>query len=128
MPTSELVEVAAGRAVMAMKVADSMVSTHGICHAAYIFVAVTVPEGKMPHSIVEKDEHPRATMLETPFKLPTPFRKGGTVTQRRRHRTRPSTRHPAEPDWHSQSRSNSASARRSARCARCASAFAKASP
>ncbi|TWD45915.1 3-oxoadipyl-CoA thiolase [Agrobacterium vitis] len=42
---------------------------------------VTIPQRKGDPVIVEKDEHPRATTLETLAKLGTPFKKeGGTVT------------------------------------------------
>jgi acetyl-CoA acyltransferase len=42
---------------------------------------VIIPQKKGEPAIVEKDEHPRAgTTLESLAKLPTPFRKGGTVT------------------------------------------------
>ncbi len=42
---------------------------------------VTIPQRKGDPIIVEKDEHPRATTLETLAKLGTPFKKeGGTVT------------------------------------------------
>lgn len=42
---------------------------------------VTIPQRKGDPVIVEKDEHPRATTLETLTKLGTPFKKeGGTVT------------------------------------------------
>lgn len=42
---------------------------------------VTVPAGKKETVLVNRDEHPRAdTKLETLAKLPTPFRKNGTVT------------------------------------------------
>jgi 3-oxoadipyl-CoA thiolase len=44
-------------------------------------VAVTVPRRKADPLIVDKDEHPRGdTQLEALAGLPTPFRKGGTVT------------------------------------------------
>lgn len=44
-------------------------------------VSVTIPQRKGDPIIVEKDEHPRATTIETLAKLGTPFRKeGGTVT------------------------------------------------
>ena len=44
-------------------------------------VPVSVPKGKKETVLVDKDEHPRAdTTLEALAKLPTPFRKGGTVT------------------------------------------------
>ncbi|OWV70392.1 beta-ketoadipyl CoA thiolase [Rhizobium sp. R634] len=43
--------------------------------------AVTIPQRKGDPVIVEKDEHPRATTVETLAKLGTPFKKeGGTVT------------------------------------------------
>ncbi|HWG06836.1 MAG TPA: acetyl-CoA C-acyltransferase, partial [Beijerinckiaceae bacterium] len=42
-------------------------------------VPVEVKNGKAI-SLVERDEHPRATTLEKLGSLPTPFRKGGTVT------------------------------------------------
>ncbi|MCX5519806.1 3-oxoadipyl-CoA thiolase [Kaistia defluvii] len=41
---------------------------------------VTIPQRKGDPVIVDRDEHPRATTLEALAKLPTPFRKGGTVT------------------------------------------------
>jgi acetyl-CoA acyltransferase len=42
---------------------------------------VTIPQRKGDAIIVDKDEHPRATTLETLAKLGTPFKKeGGTVT------------------------------------------------
>jgi acetyl-CoA acyltransferase len=41
---------------------------------------VTIPQRKGDPVIVGKDEHPRATTLEALAKLPTPFRKDGTVT------------------------------------------------
>ncbi|WP_062117979.1 3-oxoadipyl-CoA thiolase [Aureimonas sp. AU40] len=43
-------------------------------------VPVTIPQRKGDPKIVDADEHPRATTIETLAKLPTPFRKGGTVT------------------------------------------------
>ncbi len=43
-------------------------------------VAVEVAGPKGAKSMVERDEHPRETTLESLAKLPTPFRKGGTVT------------------------------------------------
>ncbi|MBS7707995.1 3-oxoadipyl-CoA thiolase [Chelatococcus asaccharovorans] len=44
-------------------------------------VPVTIPKRKRDPVIVETDEHPRAdTTLEQLAKLPTPFRKDGTVT------------------------------------------------
>ncbi|MBR0724238.1 3-oxoadipyl-CoA thiolase [Bradyrhizobium manausense] len=41
---------------------------------------ISVPQRKGPAVIVEKDEHPRETTLEKLAALPTPFRKGGSVT------------------------------------------------
>ena len=41
---------------------------------------VTIPQRKGDPLVVDKDEHPRPTTLEALAKLPTPFRKGGTVT------------------------------------------------
>ena len=44
-------------------------------------VPVDVPKGKKETVSIDKDEHPRAdTTLEALAKLPTPFRKGGSVT------------------------------------------------
>ena len=44
-------------------------------------VPVTIPKGKGDPVIVDRDEHPRGdTTLEQLAKLPTPFRKDGTVT------------------------------------------------
>ncbi len=47
-------------------------------HAADI-APVTIP-GRKGDTVVSADEHPRATSLEKLAGLPTPFRKGGTVT------------------------------------------------
>jgi acetyl-CoA acyltransferase len=41
---------------------------------------VAVPQRKGNPLVVDRDEHPRVTTLEALAKLPTPFRKGGTVT------------------------------------------------
>lgn len=41
---------------------------------------VTIPQRKGDPVIVQRDEHPRATTMEALAKLPTPFRKGGSVT------------------------------------------------
>ena len=43
-------------------------------------VSVTLPARKGTPRVVDRDEHPRSTTLESLAKLPTPFRKGGTVT------------------------------------------------
>ncbi len=44
-------------------------------------VPVTIPQKRGEPKIVDKDEHPRPeTTLETLAKLPTPFRRGGSVT------------------------------------------------
>ncbi len=43
-------------------------------------VPVTIPQRKGEPKVVTQDEHPRATTMEALAKLPTPFRKGGTVT------------------------------------------------
>ncbi|WP_234051410.1 MULTISPECIES: 3-oxoadipyl-CoA thiolase [unclassified Xanthobacter] len=43
-------------------------------------VPVTIPQRKGEPVVVDRDEHPRATTLEALAKLPTPFRKGGSVT------------------------------------------------
>jgi acetyl-CoA acyltransferase len=43
-------------------------------------VPVTIPQRKGDPVVVNRDEHPRDTSLEALAKLPTPFRKGGTVT------------------------------------------------
>ena len=47
---------------------------------AYEIVAVTIPQRKGDPVVVDRDEHPRATSMEALARLPTPFRKGGTVT------------------------------------------------
>lgn len=48
---------------------------------AHEIVPVTIPQRKGDPVIVKKDEHPRAeTTLDMLAKLPTPFRKEGTVT------------------------------------------------
>ncbi|SEN45695.1 3-oxoadipyl-CoA thiolase [Paracoccus alcaliphilus] len=41
---------------------------------------VTIPQRKGDPKLVERDEHPRETTAEKLAALPTPFRKGGTVT------------------------------------------------
>jgi acetyl-CoA acyltransferase len=43
-------------------------------------VPVAVPQRKGEPKVVNQDEHPRATTLEALTKLPTPFRRNGTVT------------------------------------------------
>lgn len=44
-------------------------------------VPVEIPQRKGPAKVVDEDEHPRAdTTLEQLQKLPTPFRKGGSIT------------------------------------------------
>ncbi|MBD8554276.1 3-oxoadipyl-CoA thiolase [Rhizobium sp. CFBP 8762] len=43
-------------------------------------VPVTIPQRKGDPKVVDRDEHPRATTLEALAGLPTPFRKGGSVT------------------------------------------------
>ena len=43
-------------------------------------VPVSIPQRKGDPLVVDRDEHPRATTIEVLAKLPTPFRKGGTVT------------------------------------------------
>ncbi len=42
--------------------------------------AMTIPQRKGEPLSVARDEHPRETSVEALAKLPTPFRKGGTVT------------------------------------------------
>jgi acetyl-CoA acyltransferase len=43
-------------------------------------VPVTIPQRKGEAVVVDRDEHPRQTSLDKLAALPTPFRKGGTVT------------------------------------------------
>jgi 3-oxoadipyl-CoA thiolase len=43
-------------------------------------VPVTIPSRKGEPTVVATDEHPRETTLDALGRLPTPFRKGGTVT------------------------------------------------
>lgn len=43
-------------------------------------VAVTIPQRKGDAIVVDQDEHPRATTIETLAKLRAPFRAGGSVT------------------------------------------------
>ncbi|PDT53452.1 MULTISPECIES: 3-oxoadipyl-CoA thiolase [Sinorhizobium] len=43
-------------------------------------VAVTIPQKKGEPLVVDRDEHPRATTIETLAKLKAPFRAGGSVT------------------------------------------------
>jgi len=42
--------------------------------------SVTIPQRKGDAVVVDKDEHPRATTIETLAKLKAPFREGGSVT------------------------------------------------
>ncbi|MBN8629892.1 MAG: 3-oxoadipyl-CoA thiolase [Rhodobacterales bacterium] len=42
--------------------------------------SVSIPQRKGDPLVVDRDEHPRATTIEALARLPTPFRKGGTVT------------------------------------------------
>ena len=41
---------------------------------------VSIPSSRGDPVVVDRDEHPRATTMEALAKLPTPFRKGGTIT------------------------------------------------
>ncbi len=43
-------------------------------------VPVTIPQRKGDPLVIGKDEHPRETSMDALAKLPTPFRKNGTVT------------------------------------------------
>jgi acetyl-CoA acyltransferase len=43
-------------------------------------VPVLIPARKGEATIVDRDEHPRATSLESLARLPTPFREGGSIT------------------------------------------------
>ena len=43
-------------------------------------VPVTIPQRKGDAIVVDRDEHPRETSLDKLAQLPTPFRKGGSVT------------------------------------------------
>ena len=43
-------------------------------------VPVSIPARKGEPTVVDRDEHPRATSLEALAKLGTPFRRGGTIT------------------------------------------------
>ena len=43
-------------------------------------IPVRIPQRKKDDIVFDTDEHPRLSPLETLAKLPTPFRKGGTVT------------------------------------------------
>ena len=56
-------------------------SAQGNGRLAREITPVTIPQRKGEPVVVDKDEHPRATTIETLAKLGTPFRKeGGTVT------------------------------------------------
>lgn len=48
--------------------------------AQEIVPVVSIPAKKGEPTVVDRDEHPRATSLEALAKLGTPFRRGGTVT------------------------------------------------
>lgn len=90
--------IAAAHGIEAMpETAENVAAEHGILRAdqdAYALrsqdrydagwhageiLPVTIP-GRKGDTLVEVDEHPRATSLERLAALPTPFRKGGTVT------------------------------------------------
>ncbi|MBW8726950.1 MAG: 3-oxoadipyl-CoA thiolase [Inquilinus limosus] len=43
-------------------------------------IPVTIPQRRAEPVVVDRDEHPRQTSLDKLAALPTPFRKGGTVT------------------------------------------------
>jgi len=65
----------------AVRSQEKAVAAQGSGRLAKEIVPVTIPQRKGDAVVVGKDEHPRAgTTVETLGKLPTPFRKGGTVT------------------------------------------------
>jgi 3-oxoadipyl-CoA thiolase len=49
-------------------------------HLAQEIIPVSVPARRAEPTVLERDEHPRATSLEALAKLGTPFRREGTVT------------------------------------------------
>lgn len=65
----------------AVRSQDKAVAAQATGRLAREIVPVTIPQRKGDPLIVSKDEHPRAgTTVEALTKLPTPFRKDGTVT------------------------------------------------
>ncbi|ALN75116.1 3-oxoadipyl-CoA thiolase [Aureimonas sp. AU20] len=64
----------------ALRSQNKAAAAQGNGRLAKEIVPVTIPQRKGDPKIVDADEHPRATTIETLAKLPTPFRKGGTVT------------------------------------------------
>lgn len=65
----------------ALRSQQRAVAAQGNGRLAQEIVPVTIPRRKKDPLVVEQDEHPRAdTTLETLASLPTPFRKGGSVT------------------------------------------------
>ena len=65
----------------ALRSQQRAVAAQGNGRLAQEIAAVSIPRRKGDPVLVDKDEHPRAdTTLEALSALPTPFRKGGTVT------------------------------------------------
>ncbi len=66
--------------LFALRSQDKAAAAQANGRLAKEIVSVTIPKRKGDPVIVDKDEHPRATTAEALAKLPTPFRKDGTVT------------------------------------------------
>ncbi|MFC2253594.1 3-oxoadipyl-CoA thiolase [Labrys portucalensis] len=66
--------------VFALRSQAKAAAAQGNGRLAREIVPVTIPQRKGDPVVVERDEHPRATTIEVLAKLPTPFRKGGSVT------------------------------------------------
>ncbi|WP_416358121.1 3-oxoadipyl-CoA thiolase [Aureimonas phyllosphaerae] len=64
----------------AVRSQNKAAAAQGSGRLAKEIVPVTIPQRKGDPKVVDTDEHPRATTIEALAKLPTPFRKGGTVT------------------------------------------------
>ncbi|TGS86506.1 3-oxoadipyl-CoA thiolase [Mesorhizobium sp. M3A.F.Ca.ET.174.01.1.1] len=65
----------------ALRSQDKAMAAQANGRLAKEIVLVTIPQRKGQPVLVSKDEHPRAgTTIEALAKLPTPFRRGGTVT------------------------------------------------
>ncbi|MCE1235263.1 MAG: 3-oxoadipyl-CoA thiolase [Hyphomicrobiales bacterium] len=64
----------------ALRSQEKAAAAQGNGRLAREIVAVTIPRRKGEPIVVDRDEHPRATTREALAGLPTPFRKGGTVT------------------------------------------------
>ncbi|WP_395673928.1 3-oxoadipyl-CoA thiolase [Inquilinus sp.] len=64
----------------ALRSQQKALAAHANGRLAREIVPVTIQQRKAEPVVVDRDEHPRQTSLDKLAALPTPFRKGGTVT------------------------------------------------